>query len=56
MKRFYSLVLGGCVLAALLTAFSDKQMPVIYMIGDSTMANKPLEGGNPERGWGHMLP
>lgn len=56
MKRFYSLLLGGCLLAALLTAFSDKQMPVIYMIGDSTMANKPLEGGNPERGWGHMLP
>lgn len=26
------------------------------MIGDSTMANKKLDGGNPERGWGHMLP
>lgn len=28
----------------------------IFMIGDSTMANKSLTGGNPERGWGHMLP
>ncbi len=28
----------------------------IYMIGDSTMANKPLEKGNQERGWGQMLP
>ena len=28
----------------------------IYMIGDSTMANKKLDGGNPERGWGHVLP
>jgi lysophospholipase L1-like esterase len=27
----------------------------IFMIGDSTMANKPLED-NPERGWGQMLP
>ena len=26
------------------------------MIGDSTMANKVLTGGNPERGWGQMLP
>lgn len=26
------------------------------MIGDSTMANKKLDGGNPERGWGQMLP
>lgn len=25
------------------------------MIGDSTMANKSLEGGNQERGWGHVL-
>ena len=26
----------------------------VYLIGDSTMANKPLEG-NPERGWGQMF-
>ena len=25
------------------------------MIGDSTMSNKPLEGNNQERGWGHVL-
>jgi DNA sulfur modification protein DndE len=29
--------------------------PVIYMAGDSTMANKPTED-NPERGWGQLLP
>lgn len=28
---------------------------VVYMIGDSTMADKPTED-NPERGWGQMLP
>jgi len=34
----------------------DKSNITIFMIGDSTMANKSLTGGNPERGWGHMLP
>jgi DNA sulfur modification protein DndE len=29
--------------------------PVIFLAGDSTMADKPLEG-NPERGWGQMFP
>jgi lysophospholipase L1-like esterase len=32
------------------------QKITIYGIGDSTMANKPTENGNPERGWGQMLP
>lgn len=37
-------------------AKDSERVPVIYMIGDSTMANKPLGGDNPERGWGQMLP
>lgn len=28
----------------------------VFMIGDSTMANKPLKDENQERGWGQMLP
>lgn len=28
----------------------------VFMIGDSTMANKPLDNENQERGWGQMLP
>lgn len=41
----------------LLTAFkADQHKTTIFMIGDSTMANKVLTGGNPERGWGQMLP
>jgi lysophospholipase L1-like esterase len=28
----------------------------LYLIGDSTMANKPLSPPNPERGWGQLLP
>ncbi len=44
-------------LFCLLTAFrSDKSPITIFMIGDSTMANKNITGGNPERGWGMMLP
>ncbi len=41
----------------LLTAFvAEKSKVTIFMIGDSTMANKDITGGNPERGWGMMLP
>jgi lysophospholipase L1-like esterase len=29
---------------------------VLYMAGDSTMADKPVIPANPERGWGQLLP
>ena len=49
-----------CALCALLllTSFrtDTRDVTTIFMIGDSTMANKPLDGDNPERGWGQMLP
>lgn len=35
--------------------FIQKEEICIYMIGDSTMANKPLND-NPERGWGQLFP
>lgn len=48
------------LLAAALILFSafraDKSVITIFMIGDSTMANKKMDGGNPERGWGMVLP
>ena len=54
MKHKLTLLLG---LFFLLSAFrADKPVITIFMIGDSTMANKPLTGENPERGWGQMLP
>ncbi|MBN2008454.1 rhamnogalacturonan acetylesterase [candidate division KSB1 bacterium] len=51
MKRFTILFLF------IVLIFRCQTTPVVdvYLIGDSTMANKPLEG-NPERGWGQMLP
>jgi len=41
----------------LFTSFKEERTPVtLFMIGDSTMADKKTDGQNPERGWGHMLP
>ena len=42
----------------MLSAFiAERKEPItIFMIGDSTMANKSLKNGNIERGWGQMLP
>jgi lysophospholipase L1-like esterase len=28
----------------------------VYMIGNSTMADKPYKNGNPEKGWGQIFP
>jgi pectinesterase len=54
MKSKNLLCLSVCVM--LLCAFkSDKPQYTIYMIGDSTMANKSLNDGNLERGWGMVL-
>ena len=36
---------------------SNRQTEItIYMIGNSTMADKPFGDGNPERGWGQVFP
>lgn len=45
------------VTMALAQTDDQEERPVtIFTIGDSTMADKPLEGGNPERGWCQLLP
>ncbi len=41
--------------ALLFTSWAPNEEPRIFLIGDSTMADKPLVG-NPERGWGQMVP
>ena len=48
MKRILSLI--GTSLLAL-----SAQALTVYTIGDSTMANKPTDKDNQERGWGQML-
>lgn len=44
------------VLLLTFLSFRQGHELTVFMIGDSTMANKNTEGGNPERGWGQMLP
>ncbi|MBR3456251.1 MAG: rhamnogalacturonan acetylesterase [Bacteroidaceae bacterium] len=44
------------LMAFFFCSFKPQQhITTIYMIGDSTMANKPLDKENQERGWGQML-
>jgi lysophospholipase L1-like esterase len=38
------------------TAVAQTNPITVHMIGDSTMANKPVIPANPERGWGQMFP
>lgn len=51
MKKAGVLILMAVVLAA----FKPPEHTRIFMIGDSTMADKPLND-NPERGWGQLFP
>lgn len=53
MKKKLSLL---CTLLLLFCSFQADQVITIFMIGDSTMSIKNLKSGNPERGWGHVLP
>ncbi len=50
-----SLVVRALLLFALSAQSAAYGLQALYLIGDSTMADKPLEG-NPERGWGQALP
>lgn len=55
MKFISSLVLMLALPLAIL-AQEHTDSITVFMIGDSTMANKPLKDENQERGWGQMLP
>ncbi|MDA3893766.1 MAG: rhamnogalacturonan acetylesterase [Salinivirgaceae bacterium] len=52
MKSFSKIIVISFLLLA---TVSCKKTPVLYMIGDSTMANKE-KMYLPERGWGQLLP
>ena len=50
-------LLALCALLLLSAFIAERKEPItIFMIGDSTMANKSLKNGNIECGWGQMLP
>ena len=54
MKRI-STFLVAFIAAVTLTSLKSDGVITIFMIGDSTMANKDISGGKLERGWGMML-
>lgn len=54
MKKLKSLVMIVLCLLALSAYKSDKKI-TIFMIGDSTMANKDISNDKQERGWGMMF-
>lgn len=61
MKKTFRRIISALAIAPALMLMSayltaPQHKTTIFMIGDSTMANKPTKDGNPERGWGQMLP
>lgn len=44
------------LMVVVLGAFMQKSVPTIFLVADSTVANKPYKDGNPEKGWGQVLP
>lgn len=52
LVKYIFLAVAGILV---LSAFKSEQKLRIFMIGDSTMANKDVSGGKLERGWGMML-
>ncbi len=54
-KNFFLVAFCFALLSVTSFAQESKTAPQIFLIGDSTMADKPL-ADNPERGWGQLLP
>jgi lysophospholipase L1-like esterase len=53
MKKVFLFLL----IASTVVLTAGKQKPIkIFLVGDSTMADKPTPDENPERGWGMVLP
>jgi len=54
--KYLSSLLVACALPFMASAQAPSDTITVFMIGDSTMANKPLDKENQERGWGQLLP
>ena len=54
IKLFLSLLLLQFSIVA--QDINPSKQITIFMIGNSTMANKPFKDGNPEKGWGQIFP
>lgn len=55
MKKVWSLVIIAIVAFVVLTAAVSDKTTTIFVIGDSTAANKDISGGKQERGWAMAL-
>ena len=55
MKKLLTICLLALVSLFSIAGGAEKKKTTVFMIGDSTMANKPTENDNQERGWGQML-
>lgn len=53
--KFLSSVFVALAMPVLAMAHEPADTVTVFMIGDSTMANKSLDKENQERGWGQML-
>lgn len=54
MKRIY--IISALALLLVLTLAATKKNVTMFMVGDSTMADKTELDISPERGWGQLLP
>ncbi|MBQ4446609.1 MAG: pectin esterase, partial [Prevotella sp.] len=54
MKKI-QIILGALAIMMIFCAFQQDKKVTVFMIGDSTMANKDTTGGKQERGWGMVL-
>lgn len=55
--RVYSILAVACAIMASIVCISAGKKPVtLFMVGDSTMADKEELEASPERGWGQLFP
>jgi pectinesterase len=55
LKEKMKLLALGAVMLLMLPSAGVQKTTTVFMIGDSTMANKDISGGKQERGWGMAL-
>ena len=51
MKKIYIITIFLCLIG-----ITKAQQPTLFLVGDSTMADKVNPNENPEHGWGQILP
>ena len=55
MRLRFIIVVFGLVMMSLMS-FVQQEEITIFLVGDSTVADKPYKISNPEKGWGQVIP